>query len=132
MQISFNGEYGLIYVRAKIYRRKENGKVKDLVLNLALDTGATGTVISQKRLSEIGYDLENFEDEIYITTGSDFITVPKIRIEKLAALNKEKTDFLVNAHDLPPTTSVDGVLGLDFLRETILTVDFKQGLIELE
>ncbi len=57
---------------------------------------------------------------------------PKIRIEELSAFGKEKTDFLINAHDLPPTASVDGVLGLDFLRRKVLTIDFKQGQIELK
>lgn len=132
MKISFNGEYGLIYVTAKIYRRKKNGDFKDLLLNLALDTGASATVISRKRLLAVGYDLENIEDEAFITTGSGLITIPKIRIEKLSALGKEKTDFLINAHDLPPTASVDGVLGLDFLRENVLTIDFMKGEIELK
>jgi hypothetical protein len=49
----------------------------------------------------------------------------------LAALGKEKSNFLVIGNDFPPTSSVDGVLGLDFLRENILKVDFKQGVIEL-
>ncbi len=108
------------------------GKVRDLILNLALDTGATGTVVSQKRLVELGYDLNDSEDEMFITTGSGLISVPKIRIGKLTALGKVKENLSVIAHDLPPTASVDGILGLDFLRENVLTIDFVQGFIELE
>ena len=132
MKTSFNGKYGLIDLTAKIYRRKKDGELKDLILNLALDTGASGTVISQKRLTAIGYDLKNAEDEACITTGSGLITIPKIRIEKLSALGKVKENFLINAHDLPPTASIDGVLGLDFLREKVLEIDFRQGFIELK
>ncbi|MBC7795987.1 MAG: clan AA aspartic protease [Pyrinomonadaceae bacterium] len=101
-------------------------------INLALDTGATATVISAKRLERLGYDLKNPEDEIYITTGSGLVFVPKVKIEKLTALGNTKENFLVVAHDLPPTVSVDGVLGLDFMRGHVLTVDFIQGFIELQ
>ena len=63
---------------------------------------------------------------------SGLIFVPKITIKKLTALGKSKGDFLIIAHDLPPTASVDGVLGLDFLRENVLTIDFVKGEIEFE
>ena len=88
-------------------------------------------MISAKRLIEVGYDLDKPDEEIYITTGSGLIFVPKIKIEELTALGKTKKDFTVIAHDLPPTASVDGVLGLDFLRRYILKADFKKGFIEL-
>lgn len=127
MKFSFEPEYGLVYVRVKIVCGD-----RDLILNLALDTGASATMISAKKLAEVGYDLDKPKDEIYITTGSGLIFVPKIGIEKLTSLGKTKENFIVIAHDLPPTASVDGVLGLDFLRGNILTVDFVQGFIELE
>ncbi len=127
MKFSFKPDYGLIYVRVGISRGD-----REAILNLALDIGASATIISSKKLLEVGYDLDKPEDEIYITTGSGLIFVPKLTIEKLTALGKTKEKFTVIAHDLPPTASVDGVLGLDFLRENILTIDFKQGFIELE
>ncbi len=127
MKISFKRDYGLIFIEARL-----RGKTKDLALILALDTGATGTVISAKRLDEAGYDLQNSDDEMYVTTGSGLISVPRITIENLMALGKSKSSFSVIAHDLPPTASIDGVLGLDFLRENVLTIDFKQGQIELK
>jgi hypothetical protein len=126
MKFAFEPATALVYVRVKIVCG-----VRELLLNLALDTGASATMISAKRLTEVGYDLDKPEDEIYITTGSGLIFVPKIRIEKLTALAKTKMSFTVIAHDLPPTASVDGVLGLDFLRENVLKVDFKRGSIEL-
>ena len=127
MKFRFKADYGLVYVRVKV-----SCADNEVILNLALDTGASGTIISAKKLLEVGYDLDTPEDEIYITTGSGLIFVPKITIEKLTALGKAKKDFLVIAHDFPPTSSVDGVLGLDFLREHILNVNFKLGFIELE
>ena len=127
MKFSFEPEYGLVYVRVKIVCGE-----RDMILNLALDTGASATMISAKRLAEVGYDLDKPEDEIYITTGSGLIFVPKITIEKLMALGETKANFTVIAHDLPPTASVDGVLGLDFLRGHVLNIDFKIGEITFE
>lgn len=126
MKFKFNAEYGLVYARVKVV----NGD-RGVILNLALDTGASGTIISAKKLLEVGYNLDNPEDEVYITTGSGLIFVPKITVDKLEALGNVKSNFVVIGHDFPPTSSVDGVLGLDFLRKNILTVNFKQGFIEL-
>jgi predicted aspartyl protease len=127
MKFSFEPEYGLVYVRVKIVCGE-----RDMILNLALDTGASATMISAKRLAEVGYDLDKPEDEIYIATGSGLIFVPKITIEKLMSLGETKANFTVIAHDLPPTASVDGVLGLDFLRGHVLNIDFKIGEITFE
>ena len=127
MKFLFKSDYGLVYVRVKV-----SCGGREAILNLALDTGASATIVSAKKLTEVGYDLTKPEDEIYITTGSGLIFVPKITIEKLTALGKTKDDFVIIAHDLPPTASVDGVLGLDFLRENVLTIDFVKGEIELD
>lgn len=127
MKFSFKADYGLVYVRVVILRED-----REAILNLALDTGASGTIVSAKRLQELGYDLDKPEDEIYITTGSGLIFVPKITIERLTALGKKKDNFQVIAHDFPPTSTVDGVLGLDFLRGNVLTVDFVKGEIDLK
>lgn len=104
----------MVYVRVKV-----SCADREIILNLALDTGASGTIVSAKKLIEVGYDLDKPEDETYITTGSGLIFVPKFTIEKLTALGKEKTNFQIIAHDFPPTSSVDGVLGLDFLPENV-------------
>lgn len=127
MKFKFNADYGLVYVRVKVVNDD-----REVILNLALDTGASGTIISAKKLREVGYNLDNPEDEVYITTGSGLIFVPKITIDKLKALGKEKANFVVIGHDFPPTSTVDGVLGLDFLRESVLKIDFKNGFIEVE
>ena len=132
MKFRFDTTYGLIYVEAKVQGKSIKGNSKNTGLVLALDTGASATMISARKLDEVGYDLDKPEDETYITTGSGLIFVPKITIEKLTALGKTKSDFSVIAHDFPPTASVDGVLGLDFLRGSILKIDFGQGAIELE
>ena len=45
------------------------------------------------------------------------------------AMGQERSQFPVLVHTLPPSASVDGLLGLDFLREQIVKIDFQQGII---
>jgi hypothetical protein len=46
-------------------------------------------------------------------------------------LGKHAIGLSVLAHDLPLAADVDGLLGLDFLRDQVLTVDFRAGTISL-
>jgi hypothetical protein len=46
-------------------------------------------------------------------------------------MGQERNHFPVLAHTLPPSASVDGLLGLDFLREQVIQIDFRQGIISL-
>jgi hypothetical protein len=39
--------------------------------------------------------------------------------------------WLMVCHTLPPSASIDGLLGLDFLRDRRLTIDFRTGQITL-
>ena len=48
------------------------------------------------------------------------------------AFGKTKRNFQVLSHQLPVTTFVEGLLGLDFLRKARLTIDFHSGSICLE
>lgn len=41
------------------------------------------------------------------------------------------TEFVVAAHDLPLGVEADGLLGLDFFRGFVLTLDFVRGRITL-
>ena len=66
-----------------------------------------------------------------MTTGSGVEFVPRVSLHKVAALGQERTNVPVLGHTLPPSASIDGVLGLDFVRGQTLTVDFRMGIIML-
>jgi predicted aspartyl protease len=109
-----------------------HGSKGKLVLNLALDTGASRSVVSKEALEIIGFDVSAELDTVVVTMGSGTLSVPLVRIVQLDALECSKQDFSVLAHTLPSSSDVDGVLGLDFLRGHRLTIDFLQNLITLE
>ena len=123
----FDPHEGLIIVHAEIV-----GISGTAILRLALDTGATTTLINSGMLVSIGYDPALSSDRVQITTGSGVEFVPRLIVKRLIVLGSEQTDFSVLCHTLPPSAGVDGLLGLDFLRGNTLRVDFKEGAITLE
>jgi predicted aspartyl protease len=123
---SFDRHVGLIIVRAELF-----GPSGSIVVRLALDTGATGTTVNAGLLNAIGYDPALVPDRIQLTTGSGVEYAPRLSVDKIEALGQERLNFPVVAHTLPPTASVDGLLGLDFFRGQTLDLDFRTGIIML-
>lgn len=107
------------------------GPLGSSVLRLALDTGATWTVINVAMLVSIGYDPALAPDRLQVTTGSGVEYAPRIVLKKILSLGQERTDFPILGHTLSPSAGVDGLLGLDFFRERKLAVDFRKGRIKI-
>lgn len=126
MRYPFNARQGLIIVRARVW-----GPLGQRVVRLALDTGATSTLIRPGILVSIGYDPALALDRRQMTSASGVEYVPCLRVDKLEALGQQRSQFDMICHTLPPTATVDGLLGLDFLRAQGLTVDFRAGTIAL-
>ena len=126
MSFTFNPRLSLVIVQLEL-----SGPLGDVILSVALDTGATGTLINQSRLIYVGYDPAAQSDRSQIITGSGVEFVPRITVSKIAALGQEQTDFPVLGHTLPPNAGVDGLLGLDFIRGQKLTIDFRSSEISL-
>lgn len=59
MKFPFKAAYGLVYARVKVSCGE-----REVFLNLTLDTGASGTIVSAKKLQEVGYNLDKPDDEI--------------------------------------------------------------------
>jgi len=123
---AFNPKRGLIIVNARIC-----GPLGEVVARLALDTGASTTVVRNALLVVIGYSLDSLPKTVNFTTGSGVEAAAIVTVEKLQALGLERSDFSVIAHTIPPNAGIDGLLGLDFLRNHILTLDFQNGEITL-
>jgi hypothetical protein len=126
MTVSFNPKHGLIFVVAELAR--PTGTIKT---RLALDTAATQTVIGAGLLRAVGYDLVGAVNWAQLTTGSGVAFVPMLPVSRLTALGHDCLNLPVLGHTIPPSTSADGVLGLDFLRGHVLTIDFQTGQIIL-
>jgi predicted aspartyl protease len=126
MSFAFDARQGLIIVRAELW-----GPAGSAVLRLALDTGATGTMVNVGLLVAVGYDPALLPHRVQVTTGSGIEFVPRVTMHKIKALGQERTQFQVLGHTLPSSAGVDGLLGLDFFRGQSLTLDFPKGQITL-
>ena len=87
------------------------GPSSSLIFKLALDTGATDTMLNAQLLTKIGYDLETYP-KVAMTTGSGTIEAPELVVSRIEALGQTLIDFPILAHTLPPTATIDGLLGL--------------------
>lgn len=100
-------------------------------MRLALDTGATSTLINSEIMVLLGYDPAASANRIQVTTGSGVELCPRVTVQRLEGLGRSVNDFLLLCHTLPPTSQVDGLLGLDFFRGFEIIINFRNGTITL-
>jgi hypothetical protein len=127
MGASFDAQRGLIVIATRLW-----GPTGDVVVRLALDTGATRTLVNWDPMVFIGYDPAGVGPRIEVTTGSGVEFVPEVSVRKVQTLQREQHDFPILCHTLPPSATVDGVLGLDLMRGLRLIVDFRTAVVVLE
>lgn len=127
MSHDFDSQQGLIYVPVRIW-----GAHEFLSARLALDTGASNSLVNAGLLRILAYDPAGSPERVRITTASGVEYAPRLPIMKIEALGQARLDFPMLSHTLPPSAGVDGLLGLDFLRGTRLAIDFRAGRMTLE
>ena len=120
MNSPFDSSQGLIILPVRLW-----APGGDIVLRLALDTGAIRSLISLDILVRVGYDLQSAAAVVPIITASGVEHIAQIEIEKLEVLGQERRRFLILCHNLPSSANLDGLLGLDFFRGQRLVIDFR-------
>lgn len=107
-----------------------SGPIGRVSMRLALDAGATGTIVDPSFLTRVGYNLSGLPRNLRANTVNGPVSVSAVQIVSLSSLGIMAANIRVVAHRLQ-RTGFDGVLGLDFLRGHVLTIDYVQGTIEL-
>ena len=126
MSIQFDPSRGLVVVMARLF-----GPMGQRAIRLAVDTGATMTTVRTATLVRLGYDPAGSGQRVSMTTASGVEYVPRVPVDRMDVLGQKRLIFPVVAHTLPPSTTVDGLLGLDFFRGIRVTIDFVEGRITL-
>lgn len=113
-----------------LYARLSNSQTRRIMM--ALDTGATYVMIPWDIAEALGYKPAYSKQKIDITTASGTEKAPLITVSGVSVLGKEARDVSCVVHDLPETSRVDGLLGLSFLRDFEIRLDFRNGTLEIE
>ncbi len=107
------------------------GPRETLSVWLVLDTGATTTLIRPSILALVGLAPGPNTPNRRLRSATGGGSAPVVVTRQLFALGHARQDFPVAAYDFPPAVTVDGLLGLDFLRGRVLTLDFARGRVGL-
>ena len=127
-RISFDPSRPLISLRLTVYGINAN-IFRNVIV--ALDTGATTTVIPTAVALALGYDLSNPKGQIGLLTASGAASAKVITVRKLTAIGETVEDIEVLCHDLPGNSAIKGLLGLNFLKHFNVNISFSTGTIEL-
>jgi predicted aspartyl protease len=112
----------LFYVRAAFGSRDNRRNV----VRLLVDTGARSTVLPSELLEECGYDLKSPLRRIRIAAAGGVLQVPIVEISWFNCLGTNIQSFEVIALDLPRSSGIDGLLGMDFLTKIGAIVDIEK------
>jgi predicted aspartyl protease len=118
----------LLWVRAAI------GGVDQqvLVARLLVDTGSSFTILSTNLVRLAGCNLANplrFES---VATGSGVLRCPIVEVPGLNCLGRQIKNFPVMVHTIPLNAYIDGLLGIDFLRNFQAVIDVAEAQIHLK
>jgi hypothetical protein len=122
----FDPNAPLIVLEAEIV-----GPLRVVTVQLVLDTGASQTMIRPRYLIAAGYRPATATRRGNIRSATGGGTAPILEVSALSCLSRVRTGLSVLAHDPPPAVVYDGLLGLDFFRGLVLTLDFIRGRIKL-
>lgn len=106
------------------------GKIK-LHVKFVLDTGASYVVLPWWIAGGLGLAIDP-KNLVSTTTASSVENVPYTIIPKVTVLDKTLKNVPCIIKDLPQESGVDGLLGLSFLRNFYLSLDFAKGILQLE
>ena len=98
-------------------------------ISLALDTGASHTVIDLSTMLLAGYDLKDATKIVELETGKGNVEAYVFNVHKFKSLDITRTKMEICSYDFLANNmllDIHGVLGLDFFKNTDLFISFKK------
>ena len=108
------------------YRRR-------IFIDVAIDTGASVTIISEKVAKKLGFNLTKPTEQTSFSNASQSHLVPIITLKSICLGEAKIENLQALCYTLPEEHGIDGVIGLNFLRQfKRVILGFDQGLLILE
>lgn len=101
-------------------------------LKLVVDTGAAMTLVIPDVLDDLGYSPRDGESRTTVTASIGKEPGYTIRVQQFSALGFRCSSFLVHAFDLADAAGLDGLIGLDYLKQFNYEVRSAEGRILVE
>jgi hypothetical protein len=99
---------------------------------MLLDTGASHTTIDSNALYMIDYNSKDVAGMAEIETGNGIVEAEILEISSLSSLGLTRKNFFVQVYDFLSHgifSDYNGVLGLDFFKDTKFCIDMKKNTI---
>jgi predicted aspartyl protease len=84
---------------------------------MLIDTGSVVTIIAQEILESVGCSPASAIERKRIVTASGYEILPVVTVQEISCFGYLVKDYPVVAHTLPFGTYVNGLLGMDFLKQ---------------
>ena len=110
-------------------------KIRHHNFALALDTGASHTVIDLTALLLIGFTMRDVTRLVQLETGKGVVDAFVFNLSMFSSLGKTVENMEICSYDFIGNaifSDFDGVLGLDFFKGSHLDIDFRNYRISLE
>lgn len=98
-------------------------------LNLVIDTGAVFTIIDTGIIDYLGYSAKDGHQRSTLDGAAGRSEGYLIRVPKFQCLGFDLLNFEVACHDMNSRLGVSGILGMNFLRQFQMDINFGTGVI---
>lgn len=108
-------------------------KIGNSLVDLVVDTGASHTFIDFGILIKEGYRLNDTKGIIPVETANGILYANRFDVESIDALGISKENFEVTSYLFDdPESNFKGVIGLDFLGNNEICINFKENLLTVK
>lgn len=107
-----------------------DGSVRNLLL--LVDTGTPETIIDEEVATELGLDRSKAIDTARFKGFTGPQDVYYVIAPDLTAIGRSSPGVTIACGAFDPDFEIDGIIGLDFLRRLVVTLDFLHGRLVLD